>query len=285
MTGIMNELLTSFNIGMIYGVVAIGIYITFRVINFTDLTCDGSFVLGAATAVVFIKLGVDPWVATIAAFGAGAIAGLCTGIVHLHFKASDLLAGILVCFMLYSINLHVMGGVPNIVLTNHSTIFSNAAEYYPLLIVVSIIIATLTYILITNFGLSLRSIGTNHEFARSCGVNVSKMTLIGLMLSNAMIAVGGGIFSQHQEFVDISVGTGTVVISLASVMIGEKIFRSRTMVLRILSCVTGSILYRILVSIALHFEFFGLETQDLNLITGVMIIVIMRVTEGANVRA
>lgn len=270
-----NEIFMSLEIGLIYGIVAIGIYLTFRIIDFPDLTCDGSFVLGAATSSILIKAGYNPWGTLLMALIAGNLAGFTTGILNTYFKVTDLLSGILVTFILYSINLHIMGGTPNIALINQNTVFSHAPPITILCVIVLMICAALSYLLMTDFGLALRSIGKNKKLAQNGGINIKTMTIIGLALSNGLIALGGALFSQHQGFADISQGIGTIIVGLASVMIGERILPYRSIAIQILSCVLGSIIYRLIISFALHSEVLGLETQDLNLITGLMVVGIM----------
>ena len=269
------ELITSLEIGLIYGIVAVGIYLTFRVIDFPDLTCDGSFVLGAATSAILIKDGYNPYFTLAVSVAAGMIAGLTTGILNVRFKISNLLAGIITAFMLYSINLRVMKGVPNIALIDNETIFTGSNSLITLTTIITIIWIICSYILSTDIGLALRIIGQNKRLALNSGVNVSAMTIMGLMLSNALISLAGGIFAQAQGFADVSSGSGSVLIGFAAVIIGEKLLPFRSILISILSCIIGSIIYRILVAFALRSEWFGLETQDLNLITGIMIVGIM----------
>lgn len=269
------EFITSLEIGIIYGLVAVGVFLTFRIIDFPDLTCDGSFTCGAATAAILLKSGVSPVLALLAAAAAGAGAGIVTGILHVKFRVTNLLAGILVAFMLYSINLKIMGGVPNIALINETTLFSNR---HSLMILGGLMVAMagfISYVLMTDFGLALRSLAHNKLLAKIMGVQVGRLTLIGLALSNALIGFGGGLYCQHQSFSDVSVGTGTVIIGLAAVMIGEKLLPFRSLVISVIACFLGSIIYRLLIALALHSEWLGLETSDLNLITGLAILMIM----------
>jgi putative ABC transport system permease protein len=270
----LNEIMMSLEIGFIYGIVAIGIYITFRVIDFPDLTCDGSFVLGAVVSGVLIKAGIAPWISLLAATLAGSAAGSLTGILYTKFRVTNLLAGILVSFMLYSVNLRIMSGIPNISLINSNIIFAQFPVIELSMIGMSIC-AIITYLLRTDFGLALRSIGLNKRLAQNSGVNVSCMTIIGLALSNSIIALGGALFSQHQGFADVGSGVGTVIIGLASVMIGERIMPCKSILLQTISCLVGSIIYRLFISFALYSDSLGLTTSDLNLITGVMVIIIM----------
>lgn len=270
----LNELMMSLEIGLIYGMVALGIYLTFRVMDFSDLTCDGSFVLGSAVSTLLIKSGINPWVSLMGALLAGGIAGMTTALLHIKFRVTRLLSGILVSSMLYSINLRIMGGTPNISLMDEFTLFSTIPIIQLIFIGLSMC-AFLVYLLMTDFGLSLRSIGQNKILAHNSGINVSQMTLIGLALSNGLVALGGALFSQHQGFADVGSGIGSVIVGLASVMIGEKIMPFRSITLKIISCLMGSILYRLLITFALRGDFLGLTTADLNLITGIMIIIIM----------
>lgn len=269
-----NELLMSLEIGLIYGIVALGVYLTFRIIDFPDLSCDGSFVLGAAVSSILIKSGVNPWLSLVAAVFSGGMAGFLTGILYTRFKVTQLLSGILTSFMLYSINLHVMGGIPNITLLNNNMIFSERPCI--LLIAIGLVVCMmLRYLLLTDFGLALRSIGQNKRLAQNSGINVLLMTIIGLVCSNALIALGGALFSQHQGFADVGSGIGTVIVGLASVMIGERVVPSKSIFVQTLSCLLGSIIYRVLIGVALHSDALGIATQDLNLLTGIMVIIIM----------
>jgi putative ABC transport system permease protein len=280
-----NELLISVEIGLIYALVSLGIYITFMLIKFPDLTCDGSFILGAATCGVLISLGYSPIFAIFCAIFAGALAGMLTAILTLYFKVADLLSGILVAFMLYSINLRIMGK-PNIVLIDSATIFSNLPAFWVIGVMVLLVFVGLGYLFLTDFGLGLRSMGKNRILAENSGINLSLMTIIVLGLGNALIAMGGAVFAQYQGFADVNAGLGSLIIGFASIVIGEKLLPYKSIWVRILACVVGSVLYRILIGLALHIDFLGLQTQDLNLITGLLIIIIMVLPKRIkNVRA
>ena len=239
------------------------------------MTCDGSFVLGAVASAVLLKAGYNSFTALLFASMLGGVAGIGTGILHVFCKMTNLLSGILVAFMLYSVNLKIMHGVPNIALINIATIFG---EHNPLLILLFIGIVlwlVISFIFVTDFGLGMISLGQNKRLAVNCGVPISKITIMGLMLSNALIGLSGALFSQHQGFADVSQGFGTVIIALAAVMIGEKLLPIRSIWVAIVACFVGSIIYRLIVAFALHSEWLGLQTQDLNLITGVLVIAIM----------
>lgn len=266
------ELLMSLEMGLIYGIVAIGIYLSFRVIDFPDLTCDGSFALGCLASAALIKGGVSPWASIILAGIAAGGAGLVTALLNTVFKISALLSGILVAFMLYSINLKVSGGLPNIALFQEATLFT---EYSPLIILSFfslLVVLGLSFLFATDFGLSIRAVGQNRRLATACGTNPSQVTCFTLVLSNGLIGLGGALFCQSMGFADISQGTGTIVIGLAAVMIGEKILPFRSIMISLVACLVGSFLYRFFIALALHSDYLGLKTEDLNLITGLMII-------------
>lgn len=269
------EFIASIEIGLIYGIVAIGIYLTFRVIDFPDLTVDGSFVTGAAVCAILLKAGFNPVVALLSGGAGGAIAGLLTGALHVYGRVSSLLAGILTAFILYSINLRIMSGVPNISLLNEATLFGNTNALLVLTIIAVTIWLLISYLMNTDWGLALRTVGQNPKLASRYGIKPHIIIIFTLMLSNGLIGIGGALFCQHQSFVDVSQGVGTVIIGLAAVMIGEKVLPFRSMTIAILACLGGSILYRLVIAAALHSEVLGLQSSDLNLITGIIVISIM----------
>ena len=275
----LSELVMSLELGLIYGIVGMGIYLTFRIIDFPDLTCDGSFVLGAAISSILIKAGVDPFLSLVFALIGGALAGALTGILNSFFKVTDLLAGILVAFMLYSINLHVMQGTPNISLLMSPTIFV-ANNLVVLGGITVILIAAFSFLLNTDIGLSIRAVGQNKRLCMNGGVNVKWMVILGVAMGNALIAMGGALFSQQQGFTDISAGIGTIIAGFAAVIIGERILPFRSIWIKLLSCIVGSIVYRIVTSLALHAEFLNLKSYDFNLIAGLLIIIIMAMPGG-----
>ncbi|MDR1598209.1 MAG: hypothetical protein LBR89_04770 [Holosporales bacterium] len=274
------ELLTSVEVGLILGVVAIGVFLTFKTINFADMTCDGSFVSGAAVTAVLIKGGTSPYLAILVAMLVGGMAGVLTGILNIKCKIADLLAGIIVAYMLYSVNLMIMRNSPSVTFVDHETIVSDSAK--PAVIVVTLLVAAVTYMMFSNFGLKLRAVGYNRQFATTHGIDVDKMTVLGLAMSNAMIAAGGSIFSQFQGFCDVSGGFGMLVMGLASIIVGTNVLPFKREPLLILSCVAGSILYRIFINVALHSDALGIKTQNLNLVTGIIMIVIMVMKGGVN---
>ena len=268
-------------IGLIFALVALGVYISFRLLRFPDLTVDGSFPLGGAVCAVMIAAGINPWLATIAATAAGAVAGLITGWLNVRLKIMDLLASILMMIALYSVNLRIMGG-PNIPLINDPTIFNmlqpDSMDDYifrPLLLLVIVVTAKLglDWFFATERGLAIRATGSNARMARAQGVNTGGMVLLGMAISNALVGLAGAMFVQTQGGADISMGIGTIVIGLAAVIVGESILPSRKIVWCTLAVVLGAIVYRFFIAAALNSDFIGLKAQDLNLVTAVLVTV------------
>lgn len=266
-------------IGLIYGLVALGVLISFRILRFPDLTVDGSFPLGAAVAATLIVTGWEPFSATLVATLAGAAAGAVTGWLNVRLKILDLLASILMMIALYSINLRIMGR-PNVPLISEPTVFSgfmsaSMPDYIlrPLLVLVVVVAVkfALDWYLATRTGLALRATGSNPRMARAQGVATGAMVLTGLALSNALCALGGALFAQSQGVSDISMGIGTIVIGLAAVIVGESLFNSRKLIIMTAAAVLGAVLYRVFVAMALNADFIGLQAQDLNLITAVLV--------------
>jgi putative ABC transport system permease protein len=261
-------------LGLLYALMALGVYITFRILDFPDLTVDGSFTTGAAIAAVMITNGYSPILASLAAFVGGLIAGACTGLLHTKGKINGLLSGILMMIALYSINLRIMDNKPNISLLGAETLFSSVTQLELMGIgAVVVIIAKLLLdaFLHTDMGLALRATGDNARMIRSLGANTDNTTILGLSLSNGLVALSGALIAQQSGFADISMGIGMIVIGLASVIIGEAIFGARTVFFATLAAVLGSIIYRIVVALALRVEW--LKTSDLKLITAIIVIV------------
>ena len=273
------SLLGALEIGLIFSLVALGVYISFRLLRFPDLTVDGSFPLGGAVCAVLISTGTNPFIATIAATAAGAVAGTITGWLNVKLKIMDLLASILMMIALYSINLRIMGG-PNIPLINDDTVFTilqpeSLPDYWsrPLLLIVIVVLAKLAmdWFFSTERGLAIRSTGSNARMARAQGINTGAMVLLGMAVSNALVALAGALFAQTQGGSDISMGIGTIVIGLAAVIVGESILPSRKLVYATLAVIIGAIVYRFFIALALNSDFIGLKAQDLNLVTAVLV--------------
>ena len=266
-------------IGLIFGLVALGVHLSFRVINFPDLTVDGSFPLGGAVAAALIVAGIDPFAATAAAVVAGSAAGALTAWLNVRLRIMQLLASILVMIALYSINLRIMGK-PNVALINDPTVFSRfefvgLPEYVlkPLVLLVIVIAAKILIDLFfaSETGLAMRATGGNPRMARAQGISTDRQTIVGLALSNALVALAGALFVQSQGGADISMGIGTIVIGLAAVIIGETILPARSLVVTTAACIVGALLYRFFIALALNSDFIGLQAQDLNLVTAVLV--------------
>jgi putative ABC transport system permease protein len=275
-----NEILMSLEMGLIYGLVAIGIYIAFRIINFSDLTVDGTFVLGSAVSVVIFQMCHSAFLSFFFAFLAGGLAGAFTGFLYAKLKITDLLSGILTGFMLYSVNLRIMKA-PNISVDFDFFLHSTLLKISCISIVLGILII---FLLRTDFGLSLRAIGQNKILAHHSGVCVKSTTIIALALSNGIVAFSGALFAGQQGFADIGNGVGTVIIGLASVMIGECIFPCKSLSVKIMSCLIGSIIYRFVITLALNSDSLGIASQDLNLVTGFLIIAILFLKRNNNAK-
>jgi putative ABC transport system permease protein len=273
------SLLGALEVGLVFSLVALGVLISFRLLRFPDLTVDGSFPLGAAVAATLISAGFNPFVATGSAIAAGACAGLITGWLNVKLRIMDLLASILVMIALYSVNLRIMGR-PNVPLITEPTVFTvlqpawlsdYIARPVLLLIVVIICKLLLDWFLSTELGLALRATGANPRMARAQGVNTGRLILGGMALSNALVALAGALFAQAQGGADISMGLGTIVIGLAAVIVGESLLPARRMALATLAVILGAVVYRFFVTLALNSDFIGLQAQDLNLVTAVLV--------------
>jgi putative tryptophan/tyrosine transport system permease protein len=269
--------------GLIFGLVALGVYISFRVLQFPDLTVDGSFPLGAAVSAVLIVNGVHPFPATIVACIAGAGAGLITAWLNVRLKILHLLASILTMIALYSINLRIMGR-PNIALLGEQTLFTpleslGISTYVtiPAALLVLIVIAKfgMDWFLNSEVGLAMRATGANARMARAQGINTGFYILMGMAVSNSLVALAGALFAQSQGSADVTMGVGVIVVGLAAVIGGEAVILPRTVFLATLACVAGSLLYRFAVALALNADFIGLKAQDLNLITAVLVALAM----------
>ncbi|WP_449221725.1 ABC transporter permease [Tistrella mobilis] len=265
--------------GFVYALVALGVFLSFRILDFPDLTVDGSFPLGAAVAATAIVGGWDPFLSTALAFVAGCIAGSITAWLNVRLKILNLLASILMMIALYSINLRIMGR-PNVALLGERTVLTPfeglGLPFYlltPLVFAVVVIAAMILLIRFLNseMGLAMRATGANARMARAQGINTAAMTLLGMALSNGLVAIGGALFAQSQGSADVTMGVGTIVVGLASVIGGEAVMSTRTIARAIIACLVGAILYRVAVALALNAGFLGLTASDLNLVTAVLV--------------
>jgi putative ABC transport system permease protein len=285
----MSLLIGSMTIGFILALLALGVFLSFRIFSFPDITAEGSITLGAAVAATLLVGGFSPLAATLAGFAAGVIAGATTGVLHTRFNINGLLAGILVMTALYSINLHVMGK-SNIPLLTHKT-FADSAEragsivlggreslnlagwdisardlsVFVFVIVIIAVVSIIVYLFFrTDVGTAMRATGDNSQMIRALGVSDRNMLTFGLAISNGLIALAGALLAQYQGFTDVQMGIGMVVWGLASVIIGEALVGTRQLGFAIIGAVMGSVLFRLLVAIALRW---GLNPNDLKLIT------------------
>ncbi|TCP20980.1 putative ABC transport system permease protein [Scopulibacillus darangshiensis] len=286
--------------GIIYAIMALGVYLSFRILDFPDLTVDGSFVTGAGTAAILIVHGQNPFLATIAGGLAGFIAGCITGILHTKGKINPLLSGILMMIALYSVNLRIMDQKPNVPLLGQETSFSMMTSFWQKLgldapfnsflemvglgdslpktwgifffmIIVVILIKLITdWFLKTEVGLAIRAVGDNKRMIRSLSANTDRLTVLGLGISNALVAFSGALIAQYGAFADVGMGIGMIIIGLASVIIGEALFGTKSIARATLAVILGAIIYRVILAIALRIEF--LDTGDMKLITAVIVI-------------
>ncbi len=264
------QLLGAVEIGLIYSLVAIGVYITFKVIDFPDLTVDGSFTLGAAVSSAMIFAGYNPYISTIVSILSGACAGWVTGYLNVRWNILGLLAGILTMTALYSINLRIMGR-PNIAIIDESTVFGSWPIILVILLITIVTILKLTRFFASEFGLAIRAVGINPKVSSAYGIRVGVMKIVALAISNGIVALAGSLFAQSQGFADISMGTGTIIVGLASVIIGEALVHPERIWVGLVTCAVGSILYRIAIAFALNAHDIGLEASDLNLITALLV--------------
>ncbi len=268
------QIVGALELGFIYSLVALGVYLSFRTLQFPDLTVDGSFPLGAAVAATLITMDFNPFISTIAAFVAGGIMGMITAWLSTHLRVLNLLAGILTMTALYSINLRIMGR-PNIALLGESTLFSGVLSHVKPVYVVAfisvVILGVLWNFLTSRTGLALRATGANARMARAQGINDQTMIWLGLGLSNALVALAGALFAQLNGFADVTLGVGTIIIGLAAVIIGEALLPTRTILQALIACFVGSILYRLFIAQALNINEIGLKASDLNLVTSILV--------------
>ena len=266
---------------LVFAIMVLGVYISFRILNFPDMTVDGTFPLGAAISAKLLTLGVNPYLTLLVALVAGAAAGAITGLIHVKLKVKDLLAGILVMTALYSVNLRVMGK-SNIPLFEEDNIFNT--EYSMMITIVVLILISkflLDYLLKTKFGFALKALGDNENLIVSLGLNEEKYKIYGLMIANAFVAFSGAVLAQYQGFADVGMGTGIIVIGLASIIIGDTLFGKRRRLAGTTIVIIGSILYRGVIAVTLSM---GMDASDLKLITSVIVIVILWIQKQKNKR-
>lgn len=265
--------------GLIYALVAFSVFLSFRVLDFPDLTVDGSLPLGAAVAAILILSGWHPWLATLAAMLAGMVAGWVTALLNVKLKILNLLASILTMTALYSVNLRIMGK-PNVALLGEDTVLSPwqalPLPYYMVSVLLFCVVIALVLVLLWLFmkseiGLAMRATGANPAMARAQGIATGRMIMLGVALANGLVGLAGALFAQSQGSADVTMGMGAIVIGLASLIGGEAILSPKTVLRALIGCVIGAVVYRLAIALALNADFMGLKAQDLNLITAVLV--------------
>lgn len=280
-------ILGAVSMGLLWAVMVIGVYITYRILDIADLSVEGTITLGAAVAARLITIGLNPWLATALSLLAGMLGGLITGLLHTRLRIPALLSGILTMIALWSINLRVMNRA-NLPLLKVQTVYSglqdflqanfglsngNAKAYATLIIGLCFVIACaciLYWFLGTEIGCAVRATGSNPKMSRAQGINTANMLLLGLMFSNGLVGLSGALIAQYQSFADIQMGTGSIVIGLASLIIGEVLFGKRTVKNSLVSVVCGAVVYRLIIAIVLKL---GLNSNDLKLFTAITVAV------------
>ena len=273
--------------GLLWGIMTLGVYLTFRILNIADMTCDGSFALGGSTCAILVTKGMNPLFAVLIAFFTGLVAGLATGLMHTKLKIHEILAGILSMIALYSINIRIMGksntpllGVQTI-MTNMQDRFGitpNIASFIVGVIFGIVLIVLLYWFCGTELGSCIRATGNNEKMVRAMGVDTDKMKLLGLMLSNGLIALSGALVAQQQGYGDVGMGTGAIVIGLASIILGESIFawfnKRFAFYVTLLSILLGSVVHRLIIAIVLQL---GLKSSDLKLLTAIIVVIALAI--------
>ena len=269
--------------GLIYGILALGVYITYKILDFPDLTVDGSFPLGGAITAHFLTGGMNPYLTLLLAFAAGAVAGICTGLIHVKCRVRDLLSGIIMMTALWTINLYV-AGTANVPLFSQQTIFKNdtlsniipeGIQAYTTLIIV-IVLVVISKILLdlyleTKSGYLLRAVGDNPTLVTSLAKDQGNVKIVGLAIANGLVSLAGSVFCQEERVFEISMGTGAIVIGLASVIIGTSLFKKLNLLKATSAVLIGSVVYKACVAIALR----NFEPQAMKLITAVLFLVIL----------
>lgn len=279
----MNLWIGAVALGLAYAAAALGVFMTFRVLAFPDLTVDGTFPLGAAVSATLLIGGWDPWLSLLVAACAGAVAGMVTALLNSQLRINGLLAGILVSIALWTVNLRIMGDRSNVPLLTVTTVLTPVAPYISdpnlravaVFGVVTLVLALgLFWLLYTDLGLALRATGDNEKMVRAQGIDADRMRLVGLAIANGLVAFSGGLVAQFQGFADVGMGLGMIVAGLASVIIGETLLRPHGVGTTILAVVVGAVVYRAVIAAAL---FIGLGPTDMRLVTSLIVVLALAV--------
>lgn len=260
----------------IFAIMVLGVYLSYKILDFPDMTVDGSFPLGGAVASAILIKGGNPILALVVATICGAIAGLITGMIHVKLKVTNLLAGIIVMTGLYSVNLRIMGK-SNIPLFSVKHLFNgNMIPIVTLVILLILAKITIDYLLKTKFGFALKALGDNEILVISLGIDEKRLKIYGLMIANSFVALSGAILAQYQGFADVGMGTGTIITGLASIIIGEAIFKKRSFISMSMTVILGTIIYRTIIAMSLKL---GMNASDLKLITSILVVGIIFLKE------
>mgnify|MGYP002320523232 FL=1 len=260
----------------IFAVMVLGVYISYKILDFPDMTVDGSFPLGAAVAAASIVKGVNPVLALILAMVAGAAAGFITGMIHVKLRVTNLLAGIIVMTGLYSINLRIMGK-SNIPLFSVKHLFNgNVSAIVVVAVILLIVKLGMDFLLKTKFGFALKALGDNESLIISLGLNEKTLKIYGLMLANSLVALSGAVLAQYQGFADVGMGTGTIITGLASIIIGDALFGKKKVIKISMMVIFGTIIYRTIIALSLKV---GMNASDLKLITSALVVIIIFLKE------
>ncbi|MBS5791016.1 ABC transporter permease [Fusobacterium sp.] len=260
----------------IFAIMVLGVYLSYKILDFPDMTVDGSFPLGGAVASAILIKGGNPILALVVATICGALAGLITGMIHVKLKVTNLLAGIIVMTGLYSVNLRIMGK-SNIPLFSVKHLFNgNMIPIVTLVILLILAKITIDYLLKTKFGFALKALGDNETLVISLGIDEKKLKIYGLMIANSFVALSGAILAQYQGFADVGMGTGTIITGLASIIIGEAIFKKRSFISMSMTVILGTIIYRTIIAMSLKL---GMNASDLKLITSILVVGIIFLKE------
>ncbi len=278
-------LLGALSLGLLWAIMTIGVYITYRILDIADLTVEGTLPLGGAIACVLVSQKVDPYLASLAAFMSGCLAGLCTGVLHTKLKIPALLSGILTMIALYSINLRIMGA-PNLSILRQKTVFKplidlgldkNLSMIIVGLVFAFALITFLYWFFGTELGSAIRATGNNQKMVRAQGVNTDTMKILGLVISNGLVGLSGAFIAQSQNFADVQMGTGSIVIGLASLIIGEVLFGGRSFYRRLTALILGAVAYRIIIALVLKM---GMQSNDLKLFTAITVAICLWLPQG-----
>lgn len=282
----MDFIITILEQGMIYGILALGVYITYKILDFPDLTADGSFPLGASVSAALITRGINPYLTLLAAFAAGAVAGICTGLIHVKGKVRDLLSGIIMMTALWTINLRI-AGTSNVPLFSKETIFKNSfletvvpeamSPYITILVILLLTVVTkviLDFYMSSKSGFLLRAVGDNDKLVTSLAKDEGNVKILGLAIANGLVALAGCIFCQEERVFEISMGTGAIVIGLASVIIGTSLFKNFSFMKATTAVIIGSVFYKACTAVAMR----NFEPQDMKLITAVLFLIVLLVS-------